>query len=492
MTTCADTLAALPPDSPDLLRPIRVLLKETRYELARLLRTRAYSLSVIGFPVMFYLLFGTANRGHDVALYLIAGYACMGVVSACLFGVGLALAMERAQGWLDLKRASPMPRLAYLGAKVVSCAAFGLLIAIVLMLLGTALGGVSVTGRQAAALAGVVIAGSIPFTAMGFLIACLVPPNAGCFLALYLLLISVRSGTSRGVLLLALALLGAAYYPFNAGAGGMLIYVAAFAPFMTESLPLAGTMIAAAALITAAEGLLLHLSPWSWGVMSFMSASIGIGNLFGAVRMRANERLNLAQEQIEHLATIAERERIARDMHDVLGHTLSVVVLKSELAGKLIGNDAARARQEIGEVEQIARKALGEVREAIRGYRADGIAAEIGRARRALDAAGVRLEWQAEGVRLDPALESVLSLVLREAVTNILRHAGATSCRLELAADGRGTHFSLHDNGRGAIEKEGNGLRGMRERLEALGGRLEIDSRQGTRLTAEIPHVASA
>jgi ABC-2 type transport system permease protein len=179
MTTSANTLAALPADSSDLPRSIRILLKETRYELARLLRTRAYSLSVIGFPVMFYLLFGVANRGHDMARYLIAGYACMGVVSACLFGIGLALAMERAQGWLDLKRASPMPRLAYLGAKVVSCAAFGLLITIVLVLLGTTLGGVSVTGGEAIRLAGVVIACSIPFTAMGFLIAYLVPPNAG-------------------------------------------------------------------------------------------------------------------------------------------------------------------------------------------------------------------------------------------------------------------------------------------------------------------------
>ena len=128
----------------------------------------------------------------------------------------------------------------------------------------------------------------------------------------------------------------------------------------------------------------------------------------------------------------------------------------------------------------------------LRGYRAEGIAAEIARARRTLEAAGVRLEWQAQSVRLDPALESVLSLVLREAVTNILRHAGATSCRLELAADSRGTHFSVQDDGRGAIEKEGHGLRGMRERIEALGGRLEIDSRQGTRLSAEIPRVASA
>jgi len=119
-----------------------VVLKETQYELARLLRSRTYSLSIIGFPIMFYLIFGMANRGKPAALYLVAGYTCMGVVSACLFGIGLVLAMERAQGWLDLKRASPMPRLAYIGAKVVSSAAFGLIIASLLMLLGVALGGI--------------------------------------------------------------------------------------------------------------------------------------------------------------------------------------------------------------------------------------------------------------------------------------------------------------------------------------------------------------
>ena len=163
----------------DLLSPLRILCKETQYELTRLLRSRAYSLSVIGFPIMFYLIFGMANRGKPAALYLVAGYTCMGVVSACLFGIGLVLAMERAQGWLDLKRASPMPRLAYIGAKVLSSAAFGLIIAILLILLGTGLGGVSIGVAQAARLAGIAIAGAIPFAAMGFLVAYLVPPNAG-------------------------------------------------------------------------------------------------------------------------------------------------------------------------------------------------------------------------------------------------------------------------------------------------------------------------
>jgi ABC-2 type transport system permease protein len=174
----ANTLA-VPAESTGLLFPLRILLKETQYELARLLRSRTYSLSIIGFPLMFYLIFGMANRAKPVALYLVAGYTCMGVVSACLFGIGLVLALERAQGWLDLKRASPMPRIAYIGAKVASSAAFGLIIASLLMLLGTALGGITITGTQAASLAGLAIAGAIPFAAMGFLVAYLIPPNAG-------------------------------------------------------------------------------------------------------------------------------------------------------------------------------------------------------------------------------------------------------------------------------------------------------------------------
>ncbi len=313
-------------------------------------------------------------------------------------------------------------------------------------------------------------------------------PVYACFLAIYVLVLYLRSGRTRMTLLLAMALLGAAYYPMNPGAGGgMLIYVAALVPYLTTSLATAVGTIVAAALLSAAEGALLHVNPWGWVTLSCLAASVGAGDLIAALRAGANQRLLLAQEQIEHLAKVAERERIARDLHDVLGHTLSVVVLKSELAGKLVGADAERTRREIGEVEQIARQALGEVREAIRGYRAEGIAAEIARARRALDAAGVRLEWQGESLLLMPAHEPVLSLVLREAVTNILRHAGATSCRLELAADSRGTHLLVHDNGRGGIESEGNGLRGMRERVAALGGRIEIDSRQGTRLSVDIP-----
>ena len=156
-----------------------IFRRETQYEFLRMTRTRAFSLSVIGFPVMFYLLFGVANRHNDFARYLMPSYSCMGVVSACLFGIGMGISLERAQGWLELKQASPMPRLAYIGAKILSCAAFALVIVAILLTLGVTLSGVRIAPAEALELAAVILAGSVPFAAMGLLVALLVPANSG-------------------------------------------------------------------------------------------------------------------------------------------------------------------------------------------------------------------------------------------------------------------------------------------------------------------------
>jgi len=119
------------------------------------------------------------NRGNFFARYLVATYSCMGAVSACLFGIGMGLAMERAQGWLELKQASPMPRLAYLMAKVISCAAFSLIIVGILLVLGITIGGATIAPTEALRLAGVILAAAPPFAAMGLLCSLLVPANSG-------------------------------------------------------------------------------------------------------------------------------------------------------------------------------------------------------------------------------------------------------------------------------------------------------------------------
>src|SRR5271170_8454670 len=161
----------------------RIFRKESRYEFVKLIRTRSFSLSTIGFPVMFYIIFGLANRhAYDgsvhMAKYMLAGYACFGLIGAALFGIGVGLASDLAAGWLELKRASPMPVSAYLFAKCSSAVAFGLIIVSILTIIGTAFGDVHLSASELVKMLGITVAGSISFASMGLLIALLVPANA--------------------------------------------------------------------------------------------------------------------------------------------------------------------------------------------------------------------------------------------------------------------------------------------------------------------------
>lgn len=170
--------------SRSLPQTLRIFLNETRYEFQRLLRTRSFALSVIGFPVVFYIFFGLImNRGEHiggitVARYMLAGYTVFGMVGAALFGIGVGLSAELSAGWLELKRASPMPPLAYLLAKCVSAMAFGVIIVSLLALLGITMGHVSLALSEYARMLGLTIVGVIPFAAMGMAVALLVPANS--------------------------------------------------------------------------------------------------------------------------------------------------------------------------------------------------------------------------------------------------------------------------------------------------------------------------
>jgi ABC-2 type transport system permease protein len=162
---------------------LNIFRKETKYEFLKLMRTKSFSLSTIGFPVMFYILFGIANRSAyagnvHLAKYMLGGYACFGLIGAALFGIGVGLAGELAAGWLELKRASPMPAPAYLFAKCASAIAFGLIIVSILTAIATAFGGVSLTSTELIKMLGMTIVGSISFASMGLLLALLVPANA--------------------------------------------------------------------------------------------------------------------------------------------------------------------------------------------------------------------------------------------------------------------------------------------------------------------------
>jgi two-component system sensor histidine kinase DesK len=291
----------------------------------------------------------------------------------------------------------------------------------------------------------------------------------------------------RKLFVLATFVIGAVYVPINQTAWGIFIFTAASMPEVSESI---NTVIGLLLLQSAAifvEGWLLHLSAWVWTMGIAFTLFIGMNRLRMRQKGKADAKLRMAHEEIEQLAKTAERERIARDMHDILGHSLSLIVLKSELAGRLLETQPARAALEIAEIEVTARQALGEVRKTITGYRSEGFASELTRAAEILETAGVRLHKPAKAPYLTPRHEATLSLVLREAVTNIVRHAGASECSIELSTAEDRTQLIIVDDGRGDIRQEGNGLRGMRERVQELGGSLSLESHRGTRLQIELP-----
>jgi two-component system sensor histidine kinase DesK len=312
------------------------------------------------------------------------------------------------------------------------------------------------------------------------------------FLVNYVCYMKARTISQRRGLIVALYILGVASLPITTGASSFFIYSAAFLPFVVASLPVLAAIIIAQTLGLVIEGWLLHINPIGLTVTAFIMAIVGASNFFIARQKRADMKLRMAHEEIEQLAAVAERERIARDLHDVLGHTLSVIVLKSELAGRLIERDPQRAALEIGEVEKTARTALSEVRQAIGGYRSQGLPAEMELARNTLQAAGVVLSCETPVPQLRAAEETVLCLAVREAVTNIVRHAQATHCRMRFTVSGDGFHSLLiTDDGAHPKLHEGNGLRGMRERVQSLGGRLSITTDPGVTLLIELPQTAS-
>jgi ABC-2 type transport system permease protein len=182
MSTAAITF----PDAPStgLARALRIFAVETRYEILRMLRTRAFSFSVIGFPVMFYIIFGLLmNRGESidnvaVAKYALGTFSVFGLIGASLFGIGVGMAADLSAGWLELKRASPMPPIAYLLAKCITAMVFGVIIVSVLTILGITVAHIHLTLVEYARMIGLTIAGAIPFASMGLVLALLVPANS--------------------------------------------------------------------------------------------------------------------------------------------------------------------------------------------------------------------------------------------------------------------------------------------------------------------------
>lgn len=306
-----------------------------------------------------------------------------------------------------------------------------------------------------------------------------------------------------------LALLGLALMPLNPMGFTYLAYAAGFAPYVLRGLLRPLLLSVALIVLHTAEIILIHqpsipLTVVCSVVFVTLSCLYSYSNVEGH---RKNVALKQSHDEIRWLGAVAERERIGRDLHDLLGHTLSLIAIKSELAGKLVLHDPEEALREIADVTQTARESLKQVRAAVEGMQSSSLEEELISATKLLESTGVNLTCSGDGTGLPTDMKAALAMTVREAVTNIHRHAGASRAWIEIMTAPRADHFApadmnalphhesgvvsllVVDDGRGGATTTGHGLMGIQARVGSLEGTLKIESApgHGTALRVELP-----
>ncbi len=300
-----------------------------------------------------------------------------------------------------------------------------------------------------------------------------------------------RETPTTRLLLLALA---AVTFALAGGYGGEWLYFFPLLGLATGAVmrgPRVGVVVLA---LTVAAGLVAGLRD-GWGAISVAYGTLISGMVTAAILALSETVRELRDTRQELARTAVEKERLrfSRDLHDLLGHTLSVIVVKSEAARRLGPRDMDAALAQISDIESVGRQALTEIREAVTGYRRGSFGAELDRARSALSAAGVEAVVRQSGPPPEPETAALLGWVVREAVTNAVRHSGATTCEITLTTATERVELTIADDGIGApvdtlAETEGTGLRGLSERLAAVGGTLEAGpAGAGFRVRARLP-----
>ena len=258
--------------------------------------------------------------------------------------------------------------------------------------------------------------------------------------------------------------------------------------------------IAVAAITALAAATLALTDPETAVFWGFTSAVAGTGTLWLLIGglMRSNQELRAARAELADQAVAEERLRVARDLHDLLGHDLSLIALKADLAGKLLPGRVDDARSEVGDIGALTRSALTQVRHVVDGYRRLTLAGELAGARVALAAVGVELRVDGPSAELDPDTDSVLAWAVREGVTNVIRHSGASRLDVTVTPGPESTRLEIADDGRGIASgrspSRGHGLTGVRERAESIGGTVEAGEGPsgGFRLKVSVPASAAA
>ncbi|MDJ0909833.1 MAG: sensor histidine kinase [Woeseiaceae bacterium] len=286
-------------------------------------------------------------------------------------------------------------------------------------------------------------------------------------------------------------LIGVVMAPINPGANVFFSYPSWY---LARAFP---PKQALSALIAVAALVVFLTQFYGLGVNFFLPAIIlvlALGSMSIAIRRLEDTQsaLGKSREEAEHLARIAERERIARDLHDTVGHSLSVIALKSDLAAQLAETDAPDAAAEMREINSVARQSLSEIRATLSGFWELSLDAELRALECSIKEAGIESEISIAQHDLAAPIETALAMCFREAVTNVIRHSEAIRCSLSLVQDGDEIVGVVNDNGIGGQFQPGNGLTGMRQRVEQMHGSLTIEAKRGTRVEFRLPLEADA
>ena len=276
--------------------------------------------------------------------------------------------------------------------------------------------------------------------------------------------------------------------PFNSGALSLYVFAGFFVGFFYSRTTWFFSVLSICMLMT----LLAHLS--GYPVFYFLTWGVGLVSaisLFGIAeqkRQRTHFALKQSEQEISMLATMVERERIARDLHDLMGHNLSSIALKAELAQRLLDTGKQEeCRQQLVELQQISRESLTQIRQTVADYKHKGLAHHLAELTKTLRDKGLQVTIAGDLPTLAHQAEKELIMVLTELTNNILRHSQASSCSFEFSFNGTDWLIQVSDNGRCEQIKEGNGLAGIRERLSAFGGKLNYQLQQGCQFMVQIP-----
>lgn len=287
--------------------------------------------------------------------------------------------------------------------------------------------------------------------------------------------------------------LGGAMAPFNYGASAFIIYATNFAGWKLSKRQ-AYLVIAASVVIVIEVSIIFHL-PWTAYGLPALVVSLFAGNfaILASQQARHLQEQNRQQEEVKRMAVVAERERIGRDLHDLLGHSLSLIHLKSQLCLKYCQtDDVSSLEKELNEIRTVSQDGLKEVRSAVSGYRHQRLRDELQAHQRYFKAANLDMTFDLPALQLPPNVEGELALVVREALTNVMRHANARWCRVTLTMiDDDFLELTVVDNGEAQTIVKGNGLSGLQERMQALHGELSVgvngEGGRGCKLIARMP-----